>query len=85
MYLRQHSQIEQFFPLRAGTLMVATLHRDAGYSLIHLIEDIKHEDIALPDFQPPFVWSSTKTRALFDSIYRGRPVGPIRCQSCCDL
>ena len=57
--------------------MVATLYRDTGYSLIHLIEDIKHENIALPDIQRPFVWSSTKTRALFDSMYRGYPVGTL--------
>ena len=34
-----------------------TLYRDTGYSLIHLIEDIKHGNIALPDIQRPFVWS----------------------------
>ena len=48
-----------------------TLYRDTGYSLIHLIEDIKHGNIALPDIQRPFVWSSAKARDLFDSMYRG--------------
>ena len=52
-----------------------TLYRDTGYSLMHLIEDIKHGNIALPDIQRPFVWSSAKTRDLFDSMYRGYPVG----------
>ena len=51
-----------------------TLYRDTGYSLTHLIEDVKHGNIALPEIQRPFVWSATKIRALFDSMYRGYPV-----------
>ena len=31
--------------------------------------------LALPDIQRPFVWSSTKVRDLFDSMYRGYPIG----------
>lgn len=54
-----------------------TLYRDTGYSLTHLIEDIKHGNIALPDIQRPFVWSGAKTRDLFDSLYRGYPVGTL--------
>ncbi len=54
-----------------------TLYRDTGYSLVHLIEDIKHGNIALPDIQRPFVWSAAKVRDLFDSMYRGYPVGTI--------
>lgn len=57
--------------------MRSTLYRDTGYSLIHLIEDIKHGNIALPDIQRPFVWSSAKVRDLFDSMYRGYPVGTL--------
>lgn len=56
---------------------MATLYRDTGYSLTHLIEDIKHGNIALPDIQRPFVWSSAKVRDLFDSMYRGYPVGTL--------
>jgi len=56
---------------------MTTLYRDTGYSLTHLIEDIKHGNIALPDIQRPFVWSSSKVRALFDSMYRGFPVGTL--------
>jgi len=56
---------------------VATLYRDTGYSLTHLIEDIQHGNLALPDIQRPFVWSSTKIRDLFDSMYRGYPVGTL--------
>ena len=54
-----------------------TLYRDTGYSLTHLIEDIKHRNIALPDIQRPFVWSAAKVRDLFDSMYRGYPVGTL--------
>jgi len=57
--------------------MTPTLYRDTGYSLTHLIEDIKHGNIALPDIQRPFVWSAAKTRDLFDSLYRGYPVGTL--------
>lgn len=57
--------------------MPQTLYRDTGYLLIHLIEDIKHGNIALPDIQRPFVWSAAKTRDLFDSMYRGFPVGTL--------
>ena len=57
--------------------MTPTLYRDTGYSLTHLIEDIKHGNIALPDIQRPFVWNAAKSRDLFDSLYRGYPVGTL--------
>ena len=54
-----------------------TLYRDTSYSLTHLIEDIKHGNVALPEIQRPFVWSAAKVRDLFDSMYRGYPVGTL--------
>ena len=54
-----------------------TVYRDTGYMLIHLIEAIRHGEIALPDIQRPFVWSATQVRDLFDSMYRGYPVGTL--------
>jgi len=57
--------------------MAPTLYRDTGYVLTHLIEEIKHGNIALPDIQRPFVWSPAKVRDLFDSMYRGYPVGTL--------
>lgn len=54
-----------------------TLYKDTGYLLTHLVEDIKHGNIALPDIQRPFVWSAAKTRDLFDSMYRGYPIGTL--------
>ena len=53
------------------------LYKDTNYSLTHLIEDIKHGNIALPDIQRPFVWSASKVRDLFDSMYQGYPVGTL--------
>ena len=57
--------------------MAPTLYFDTRYSLIHLIEEIRHGNIALPDIQRPFVWSASKVRDLFDSMYRGYPVGTL--------
>ena len=57
--------------------MSPTVYRDTGYKLMHLIEEIRHGKIALPDIQRPFVWSATQVRDLFDSMYRGYPVGTL--------
>ncbi len=55
--------------------MEATLFKQVGYSLSKLIEDIDMGEIGLPDIQRPFAWSSAKVRDLFDSMYKGFPVG----------
>lgn len=47
------------------------------YPLNNLINDIETGNIALPDLQRPFVWSTTKARDLIDSLYKGLPVGVI--------
>lgn len=57
--------------------MAPTLYRNTGYSLVQLVEDIKSARVALPDIQRPYVWSSAKTRDLFDSMYRGYPIGAL--------
>lgn len=57
--------------------MAPTLYRDSGYSLTHLIEEIKHGKIGLPSIQRPFVWKPAQVRDLFDSMYRGYPVGTL--------
>lgn len=57
--------------------MAPTLYRDSGYTLSFLIEDIKRGNIALPDIQRPFVWKDAQVRDLFDSMYRGYPVGTL--------
>ncbi len=57
--------------------MPATLYSDTGYTLSHLVERIRQNEISLPDIQRPYVWPNTKTRDLFDSLYRGYPVGTL--------
>lgn len=52
-----------------------TLFKQVNYSLGALIEFIRIGQIGLPDIQRPFVWPNTKVRDLFDSMYRGYPVG----------
>ena len=55
--------------------MSATLFKEVSYSLQKLIADIEYGEIGLPDIQRPFVWENAKVRDLFDSMYRGFPVG----------
>lgn len=42
-----------------------------------LLSWIKSGEIAIPEIQRPFVWSSSKVRDLMDSLYKGYPVGYI--------
>lgn len=53
----------------------ATLFKQVDYSLSKLIHDIEMGEIGLPDIQRPFVWTPAKVRDLFDSMYKGFPVG----------
>ena len=46
-----------------------------SFSLENLISNVETGLIGLPDIQRPFVWQNTKVRDLFDSMYRGYPVG----------
>lgn len=57
--------------------MAVTVFKDANYTVSGLLSRIKHGEIALPDIQRPFVWSNSKVRDLFDSMYKGFPVGYI--------
>lgn len=54
---------------------MTTLFKEVNYSLNKLIADIDMGEIGLPDIQRPFVWPNTKVRDLFDSMYKGFPVG----------
>ncbi len=53
------------------------LFKKVDYTIGKLIEDIEMGDIGLPDIQRPFVWNTTQVRDLFDSMYRGYPVGTL--------
>ncbi len=55
--------------------MTGTLFKQTHFNLAGLIEAIGLGQIGLPDLQRPFVWPNTKVRDLFDSMYRGYPVG----------
>ncbi len=50
-------------------------YKDTSLPVSRLVEDIQRGDIALPDLQRPFVWPAAKARGLFDSMYKGFPVG----------
>lgn len=45
------------------------------YPVDSLVAQIDSKDLSLPDLQRPFVWSRTRVRDLFDSLYHGYPAG----------
>lgn len=51
------------------------LFKEVNYNLSTLIQQIEMGSIGLPDIQRPFIWADKKVRDLFDSMYRGYPVG----------
>ncbi len=55
--------------------MSETVFTKVDYDLGTLVKYIKLGEIGLPDIQRPFVWKNAKVRDLFDSMYRGYPVG----------
>lgn len=55
--------------------MSETLFSEVRYDLESLVKFIELGELALPDLQRPFVWPNAKVRDLFDSMYRGYPVG----------
>ena len=55
--------------------MAETLYKDTTYKVSLLVDFIQTGKIALPEIQRPFVWQPSKVRALFDSMYKGFPVG----------
>ena len=52
-----------------------TLFKQVNYNLGSMVQFIELGQIGLPDIQRPFVWPNRKVRDLFDSMYRGFPVG----------
>lgn len=55
--------------------MSDTVFKQVNYDLNSLVKYIELGEIGLPDIQRPFVWKNAKVRDLFDSMYRGYPVG----------
>jgi uncharacterized protein with ParB-like and HNH nuclease domain len=55
--------------------MSETVFKQVNYDLVSLVKFVELGEIGLPDIQRPFVWKNAKVRDLFDSMYRGYPVG----------
>jgi len=55
--------------------MSETVFKQVNYDLVSLVKFVELGEIGLPDIQRPFVWKNSKVRDLFDSMYRGYPVG----------
>jgi uncharacterized protein with ParB-like and HNH nuclease domain len=55
--------------------MSDTVFTKVDFTLGALTDSIQLGTIGLPDIQRPFVWKNAKIRNLFDSMYRGFPVG----------
>lgn len=55
--------------------MSETVFTQVNYNLDALVNQIELGQIGLPNIQRPFVWKDSKVRDLFDSMYRGYPVG----------
>lgn len=51
------------------------LFNEVGYTVGSLLDQIELGVIGLPDIQRPFVWKNSRIRDLFNSMYRGFPVG----------
>ena len=55
--------------------MAGNVYVQVNFNLGTLVQQIALGSIGLPDIQRPFVWPNVKVRDLFDSMYRGYPVG----------
>jgi hypothetical protein len=55
--------------------MSETVFTKVDYDLGSLVKYIGLGEIGLPYIQRPFVWKNAKVRDLFDSMYKGYPVG----------
>jgi hypothetical protein len=55
--------------------MTRQIFTKVDYALGSLVDAIDLGTIGLPDIQRPFVWKNAKVRNLFDSMYRGFPIG----------
>jgi len=55
--------------------MSETVFKPIHFDLGGLMKDIGLGVLGLPDIQRPFIWKNVKVRDLFDSMYRGYPVG----------
>lgn len=56
---------------------MAAIFKTVSWQVEQLVNGVNTGSIQLPDLQRPFVWPATKVRDLFDSMYRGYPVGEL--------
>jgi hypothetical protein len=56
---------------------MSAIFKYVPWSTQQLVTAVEVGTLTLPELQRPFVWSSTKVRDLFDSMYRGYPVGQL--------
>jgi len=56
---------------------VSDIFKHTPWSVEQLVSGVETGSIRLPDIQRPFVWTNPKVRDLFDSMYRGYPVGEL--------
>jgi hypothetical protein len=56
---------------------VTDIFKTIEWTVNSLIARVEDGTIQLPDLQRPFVWPAAKVRDLFDSMYRGYPVGEL--------
>jgi len=54
---------------------VSAIFRTSPWQVSNLVGAVESGSLQLPDLQRPFVWPTSKVRDLFDSMYRGYPVG----------
>ncbi|WP_293672392.1 DUF262 domain-containing protein [Thiolapillus sp.] len=55
--------------------MSKTVFKQVNYTLGDLVSYVELGEVGLPDIHRPFIWKNAKVRDLFDSMYRGYPVG----------
>lgn len=56
---------------------MAAIFKTVSWQVEQLVSGVGTGQIQLPDLQRPFVWPASKVRDLFDSMYRGYPVGAL--------
>lgn len=56
---------------------MASIFKTVNWQVDALVNGIADGSIQLPELQRPFVWANAKVRDLFDSMYRGYPVGEL--------
>lgn len=56
---------------------MSAIFKTVSWQVDQLVSGVQQGSISLPDLQRPFVWPASKVRDLFDSMYRGYPVGTL--------